>query len=107
MSARSCEMFAAIMSRPPIFWVLATLFGAFVVFLYGPVATIFVLALQRPGGGLVFPMSGWSLHGFGELFRPQSIGDIWGSFDRSTVLGTIVMVVTVLLSLLAGLAFRR
>src|ERR1700676_5421984 len=107
MSARSCEMFAAIMSRPPIFWALATLFGAFVVFLYGPIATIFVLAFQGREGGLVFPMNGGSLHWFGELFRPQSIGDIWGSFDRSIALGVIVMVLTVMFSLLAGLAFRR
>jgi putative spermidine/putrescine transport system permease protein len=100
-------MFAAVTSRPPIFWALATLFGAFVVFLYGPIATIFVLAFQGPEGGLVFPMNGVSLHWFGELFRPQSIGDIWGSFDRSIALGVIVMVLTVLFSLLAGLAFRH
>ena len=33
--------------------------------------------------------------------------DIWGAFDRSTALGAIVMVATVLFSFLAGLAFRR
>jgi putative spermidine/putrescine transport system permease protein len=93
--------------RPPIFWALALLFGAFVVFLYGPIATVVVLAFQGPEGGLVFPMNGVSLHWFGELFRPQSVGDIWGSFDRSIALGAIVMVLTVLFSLLAGLAFRH
>jgi len=94
-------------SRPPVFWVLAPLFGVFVVFLYGPIATIVLLAFQGPEGGLVFPMNGVSLHWFGQLFRPQSIGDIWGSFDRSIALGAIVMVLTVLFSLLAGLAFRH
>jgi len=94
-------------SRPLIFWALALLFGVFVVFLYGPIATIVLLAFQGPEGGLVFPMNGVSLHWFGELFRPQSIGDIWGSFDRSIVLGAIVMVMTVVFSLLAGLAFRH
>ena len=79
-------------ARPPIFYGLAALFGLFVVFLYGPIATIVVLAFQGPEGGLVFPMNGVSLHWFGELFRPQSIGDIWGSFDRSIALGAIVMV---------------
>ena len=93
--------------RPPIFYGLAILFGLFVVFLYGPIATVIVLAFQGPEGGLVFPMNGVSLHWFGELFRPQPIGDIWGSFDRSIALGAIVMVATMLLSLLAGLAFRR
>jgi putative spermidine/putrescine transport system permease protein len=95
------------LSRPPIFWPLAVLFGAFVVFLYGPIATIGILAFQGPEGGLVFPMNGVSLHWFAALFQPQSIGDIWGSFDRSIVLGMIVMALTVVFSLLAGLAFRQ
>jgi putative spermidine/putrescine transport system permease protein len=93
--------------RPPLFYGLAIVFALFVVFLYGPIATVVVLAFQGPEGGLVFPMNGVSLHWFGELFRPQPIGDIWGSFDRSIALGAIVMVATMLLSLLAGLAFRR
>jgi putative spermidine/putrescine transport system permease protein len=93
--------------RPPIFYGLAILFVLFVVFLYGPIATVIVLAFQGSEGGLVFPMNGVSLHWFGELFRPQPIGDIWGSFDRSIALGAIVMVATMLLSLLTGLAFRR
>jgi putative spermidine/putrescine transport system permease protein len=94
-------------ARPPVFWALALLFGAFVLFLYGPVAAVVILAFQGPEGGLVFPMNGVSLHWFAELFRPQSIGDIWGSFDRSIALGAIVMLLTVVFSLLAGLAFRR
>ena len=94
-------------ARSPIFYGLAALFGLFVVFLYGPIATVVVLAFQGPEGGLVFPMNGVSLHWFGELFRPQSIGDIWGSFDRSIALGVIVMSATVLFSFLAGLALRH
>ena len=94
-------------ARPPIFYALAVLVGLFVVFLYGPIATVVVLAFQGKEGGLVFPMNGISLHWFGELFRPQSIGDIWGAFDRSIALGAIVMAATVLFSFLAGLAFRR
>jgi len=94
-------------ARPPIFYALAVLVGLLVVFLYGPIATVVVLAFQGKEGGLVFPMNGISLHWFGELFRPQSIGDIWGAFDRSIALGAIVMAATVLFSFLAGLAFRR
>ena len=98
-------MFGA--ARPPVFYGLVVLFGLFVVFLYGPIATVVMLAFQGPEGGLVFPMNGVSLHWFAELFRPQSIGDIWGSFDRSIALGAIVMIATVLFSLLGGLAYRR
>lgn len=100
-------MFALIASRPPIFWALSVLFAAFVLFLYGPIAIIAALSFQGPDGGLVFPMSGVSFHWFASLFQPQSIGDIWGSFDRSIALGGIVMIVTVVFSLLAGLSFRH
>ena len=58
-------------ARPPLFYGLAALFGLFVVFLYGPIVTIVLLAFQGPEGGLVFPMNGFSLHWFGELFRPS------------------------------------
>jgi putative spermidine/putrescine transport system permease protein len=93
--------------RAPIFYVLALLLGLFIVFLYGPIATIIVLSFQGPDGGLVFPMNGVSLHWFAQLFQPQSVGDIWGSFGRSAWLGLVVMIATVLFSFLAGLAFRR
>ena len=52
-------------------------------------------------------MNGASLYWFQDLFRPQSIGDIWGSFERSFKLGLIVLILTVVLSFLAGLAFRK
>jgi putative spermidine/putrescine transport system permease protein len=94
-------------SRPPIFYALAALFGVFIVFLYGPIAAIVMLSFQGPSGGLVFPMNGLSLHWFAQLFEPQPIGDIWGSFGRSFKLGLLVMSGTVVFSFLAGLAFRR
>jgi putative spermidine/putrescine transport system permease protein len=94
-------------ARPRSFYVLAAVFVLFVLFLYGPIATIVILSFQGPEGGLVFPMRGVSLHWFSDLFRPQSIGDIWGSFDRSLKLGLIVLVLTVVCSFLAGLAFRH
>jgi putative spermidine/putrescine transport system permease protein len=94
-------------TRSRSFYVLAMIFALFVLFLYGPIATIVVLSFQGPSGGLVFPMQGVSLHWFSDLFRPQSIGDIWGSFDRSLKLGLIVLVLTVVCSFLAGLGFRH
>lgn len=94
-------------ARPRSFYVLAAVFVLFVLFLYGPIATIVILSFQGPDGGLVFPMRGVSVHWFADLFQPQSIGDIWGSFDRSLKLGLIVLVLTVVCSFLAGLAFRH
>lgn len=89
------------------FYILAAFFALFVLFLYGPMSAIFILSFQGPNGGLTFPLNGVSLHWFANLFETQAVGDFGGSFQRSLTLGLMVMVVTVLVSLLAGLAFRR
>src|SRR5258707_8678269 len=92
--------------RPRSFWVLAAFFALFVLFLYGPLSTIVLLSFQGPNGGLTFPMNGASTMWFHALFQQQLVGDFKGSFTRSIELGLVVMVVTVLISFTAGLAFR-
>ncbi len=94
-------------SRPRSFYALATVFGLFLLFLYGPTITIAILSFQGPSGGLTFPMQGVSLHWFRDLFQEQAVGDIWGSFGRSLMLGLMVMVTTVVVSVMGGLAFRK
>lgn len=89
------------------FYILAAFFALFVVFLYGPLSAIVILSFQGPNGGLTFPLNGVSLRWFANLFETQAVGDFGGSFRRSSMLGLMVMVVTVVVSLLAGLAFRR
>jgi len=89
------------------FWPLAFVFALFVLFLYGPVITIFVLSFQGPQGGLTFPMRGWSTHWYGELWKGLGVVDIGAALRRSLALGVAVMLLTVLLSLAAGLAFRK
>ena len=89
------------------FWPLATLFALFVLFLYGPVITIFVLSFQGPTGGLTFPMQGLSLHWYHKLWQGLGVVDIGAALRRSAALGVVVMLLTVLLSLTAGLAFRK
>ena len=93
--------------RSRSFYVLAAFFALFVLFLYGPTITIAILSFQGPGGGLTFPMRGLSLHWFFDLFEQQAVGDIWGSFGRSFTLGLMVMVTTVVVSVMGGLAFRK
>ncbi|MEM1075557.1 MAG: ABC transporter permease [Pseudomonadota bacterium] len=93
--------------RPRSFYVLTGFFALFMLFLYGPTLTIGILSFQGEGGGLTFPMRGVSLHWFRELFEQQAVGDIWGSFRRSFVLGLMVMVTTVIVSVMGGLAFRK
>ncbi len=93
--------------RPASFYALATVFTLFVIFLYGPMLAIFVLSFQGPEGGLTFPMRGVSLHWFEKLWEGIGVVDIGSAFRRSLGLGATVMVLTVGLSLLAGLAYRK
>lgn len=93
--------------RSPGFWPLAIVFGLFVLFMYGPMLTIFVLSFQGPEGGLTFPMRGVSLHWFYKLAEGLGTVDIGAAFLRSLLLGGVVMLLTVVLSVLAGLAFRK
>ena len=94
-------------ARAPGFWPLALVFAAFVLFMYGPMFVIFVLSFQGPEGGLTFPMRGVSLHWFHKLAEGLGTVDIGAAFRRSLMLGTVVMAFTVVLSVLAGLAFRK
>src|SRR5215467_1136136 len=93
--------------RPWSFYVLAAFFTLFVLFLYGPMCAIYLLSFQGPNGGLTFPMRGVSLQWFTALFAQQRTGDFAGSFLRSVLLAVLVLGMTVVLSVLAGLAFRR
>ena len=94
-------------TRSAGFYVLAIFFAIFVLFLYGPLSAILILSFQGENGGLTFPLNGLSLHWFANLFETQAVGDFGGSFRRSLALGLMVMAVTVLVSLVAGLAFRQ
>ncbi|WAP68314.1 ABC transporter permease [Jiella pelagia] len=93
--------------RPRSFYALAVFFALFVVFLYGPVVTILTLSFQGPSGGLTFPMNGFSFYWFERLWGGGGTVDIGTAFRRSLALGSTVMVLTVVISVLAGLAFRR
>ena len=89
------------------YWPLALFFTAFVLFLYGPMLVIVVLSFQGPEGGLTFPLRGLSLHWFYKLAEGLGVVDIGAALTRSLGLGLVVMVITVVFSVLAGLAFRK
>ena len=94
-------------STAPGFRPLAIVFALFVLFLYGPMITIVVLSFQGPERGLTFPLRGLSLHWFYKLAEGLGTVDIGAAFRRSLALGVVVMLCTVVLSVLAGLAFRK
>ncbi len=92
--------------RPWTFYLLASFFTAYVIFLYGPMLCMYVLSFQGEQGALSFPMRGLSLHWFRQLWEGRS-GDIGGAVSRSMPLALLVMVITVVFSVAAGLGFRR
>jgi putative spermidine/putrescine transport system permease protein len=93
--------------RPYTFYLLAGLMGAFLLFLYGPMAVIYVLSFQGPNGGVTFPMVGVSTKWFADIIKPGQMADIPISFARSVALAAVVSVLTVAISVAAGLGFRR
>jgi putative spermidine/putrescine transport system permease protein len=93
--------------RPWTFYVLAGLFTFYVLALYGPMICIYILSFQDVRGGLVFPMKGLSLHWFIDLFTQVRTGDVKGAFDRSIKLAIVVTVITVVVSFMSAMAFRR
>jgi len=93
--------------RGKAFYFLALFFALYVLFLYGPMIAIFILSFQGPDGGLTFPMTGVSLTWFAKMWRGGGIVDIGAAFRRSLALGAAVMLLTVAISVAAGLAFRR
>ena len=89
------------------FRLLAAFFAAYVLFLYGPMLVIVILSFQGPEGGLTFPLRGVSTHWFHKLAQGLGSVDIGAALKRSLIVGLIVMAFTVVLSVLAGLAFRK
>jgi putative spermidine/putrescine transport system permease protein len=93
--------------RPYTFYLLSGLMGLFLLFLYGPMAVIYVLSFQGPNGGVTFPMVGFSTHWFTDIVKKGQMADIPVSFGRSVLLAIVVSALTVMISVAAGLGFRR
>lgn len=93
--------------RPFTFYLLAALMSLFLLFLYGPMLIIYLLSFQGPNGGVTFPMVGVSTKWFADIVKPGQIADFPASFGRSVSLALVVSALTVILSVAAGLGFRR
>ncbi|MEA5462559.1 ABC transporter permease [Leptothoe sp. PORK10 BA2] len=89
------------------FYLLAAFFGLFVIFLYGPMITIFMLSLQGPEGTLTFPLRGFGVYWLGQVFQEQRVGNFVEPFLRSLMLGGIVTLLVATMSVSAAMAFRQ
>ena len=93
--------------RSPAFYGLAVFFGLFVIFLYGPMITIFILSLQGPDGELTFPVRSFGFYWLGQVFQEQRVGNFVEPFFRSLGLGGAVAALAILVSVPAALAVRQ
>lgn len=93
--------------RPLSFYLLLGFFILFVLFLYGPMITIFILSLQGPDGTLTFPVRSFGFYWLGQVFQEQRVGNFVEPFLRSLLLGTVVMAITIVCSVLASMGFRQ
>jgi putative spermidine/putrescine transport system permease protein len=93
--------------RPWTFYALSALFITYILFLYGPMAVIYVLSFQGENGGVTFPMTGFSLVWFSDILKPGQMANIPDSFARSMALAVVVSLLSTVIAVAAGLAFRR
>ncbi|MDH4246886.1 MAG: ABC transporter permease [Deltaproteobacteria bacterium] len=88
-----------------------TLFGSyyvlFLIFIYGPMFAMFTLSFQAQQAGINFPMKGFSIYWWRQLFDPNVMGSLHQSLVRSLVLAIVVMVLTALLSTMLAMAYRQ
>jgi len=89
------------------FYLLAIFFGLFVLFLYGPMITIFILSLQGPDGTLTFPIRSFGFYWLGQVFQEQRVGNFVEPWQRSIVLGAIVTLLVATMATLSAMAFRQ
>ncbi|MBV1700773.1 MAG: ABC transporter permease subunit [Hyphomicrobiales bacterium] len=93
--------------RSRSFYFMGLIFVAYVLFLYGPTLTILLLSFQGPTGGLTLPLQGLSLHWYHDLMLGHGLPNIRIALWNSARLGILVSVLTMVISVMAGLAFRR
>jgi putative spermidine/putrescine transport system permease protein len=88
-------------------WALAVYFLVFLLFLYGPMLVMGVLSFQGPGGGITFPMQGFSFHWWEALWNGPRADAIRETALRSLRLGVVAGLVVALLAFGLSMAYRR
>ena len=94
-------------ARSPAFYFFAGFFALFILFLYGPMFAIFTLSLQGPNGTLTFPVRSFGFYWLGQVFQEQRVGSFVEAFERSLLLGIVVVVVVLVTALMASMGFRK
>ena len=89
--------------------ILFVFFALFIIFMYGPMLTMAVLSLQGTHGSMTLPAKELlSFHWYSELNASSSVMiAVRDGIGKSLWLSAVVAVITAILSLTLGMAFRR
>jgi putative spermidine/putrescine transport system permease protein len=83
---------------------LTSYFVVFVIFLYLPMITMFILSFHGKHGGMTLPINDVSLYWWKNIFQDDRI---ISAFQRSLVLAFVIMIINAVFSLMLGMAFRK
>lgn len=85
---------------------LTVYFLIILLFLYGPIIIMALLSLQGPQGGMTFPMRGFSLHWWRQLFSERST-ELGDAITRTLLVAVETGVIAAVFSVIIAFAYRR
>lgn len=85
---------------------LGIYFVLILIFLYGPIIVMALLSLQGPQGGMTFPMKGFSLYWWQQLFSGGDAG-LGDAIVRTLVVAVETGLIAAAFSLVIAFAYRR
>jgi putative spermidine/putrescine transport system permease protein len=85
---------------------LSIYFVLILIFLYGPIIVMAMLSLQGPQGGMTFPMQGFSLYWWQQLFN-GSVAGLGDAIVRTLVVAVETGLIAAAFSLVIAFGYRR
>ncbi len=85
---------------------LTIYFVLILIFLYGPIIVMAMLSLQGPQGGMTFPMQGFSLYWWQQLFN-GSVAGLGDAIVRTLVVAVETGLIAAAFSLVIAFGYRR
>jgi len=85
---------------------LTIYFGAFTIFLYGPIIIMTILSFQGPNGGMTLPLKGVSTYWWQRLFTVR-LPELGAPLVRSLAIAVMTGIIVAALGFISALAVRR
>ena len=85
---------------------LGLYFALILLFLYGPIIVMAILSFQGPRGGMTFPLQGFSLYWWGQLFGERA-AELGPAIARTLVVAVETGLIAAAFSVVIAFAYRR